>query len=278
MMIQPIRTTLPALKDIKNVDYTQAKTKADKFAQMISEHAKPKTINEESTALNINDQYNNTDNIEIQPDENDKYIETDANKLSFPDPKDPRAKANKFIKQIDKEEYSSKDFEQIGFVQIEDKKVKSDLPLPKINIKDTKEISFKNEIIDNIRELPIKQNFKTTFLSKLDNYLKSHPIKPNDNVDDVTTDFLGKVINETIHNLIENAEFLESTLNLEISPDTSKLQLEFFEKLRSIITDLDKSLIEVKKRSEAKKADSKVEVKIKRFDMRDLKTVQNRKI
>jgi hypothetical protein len=283
-MIQSIKPTLPSLKDIKNVDYVQSKTKADKFAQIISEHAQVKPIDNNISSLRENDKYIDSDNnIEITTDKIDEYIpntqetKNEPNRLNFP--LSSKTTAHKFIQQIKTEEYKTDDFNQINFVDIEDsnKKLKT-LSLPKIGVKDIKEISFKNEVNEHINNLPLPKNLIDKIRVSLINNINSNNINFSSEPKKATNDLLGQIINERTKDLIKSAEELEGLLNLELTGEISNIELNFFEKLREIISSLDKALYDNYKKSDDLKKDSKVEVKIKRFDIRDLKNISNKKI
>ncbi|MFN8575584.1 MAG: hypothetical protein U0354_01880 [Candidatus Sericytochromatia bacterium] len=285
-MIQSIRTTLPSINDIKNVDYIQSKTKADKFAQIISEHTQVKENNENNFALKENDKFiDSNETIEIISDEIDKYTSTpkesefNPNKLSFP--ANTKTTAHKFVQQLKAEEYSPSEFNEISFVEIDDsKKLKTPSLLPKVSISNINELTLKKDVINNINQLNLPKGLINKIISSFNEKNKTNSIGDisNSNSNDVTNDLLGDIIRERTLELINNAEELEALLNLDIPNDTLKAQVSFFEKLRSINLELDKALNENYKKIDSLKNDSKVDIKIKRFDVRELKNFTNKKI
>lgn len=286
-MIQNIKPTLPSLKDIKTVDYITSKTKADKFAQIISEHAQIKENNTNTSTLKDNDKFiDSSETIEIVSEKVDKYTsipkesEFNPNKLSFPT--NAKTTAHKFVQQIKSEEYNPSEFNEIGFVEIDDsKKLKTPSLLPKVNINNINELALKKEVVDNINQLPLPKGLINKIVSSFNEKSKVNNLNINLNtssVKEVTNDLLGDIIREKIQELVNSTEELEALLNLDIPSDTIKSQLSFFEKLRSINSDLDKALNENYKKIDALKNDSKVDVKIKRFDVRDLKNFTNKRL
>ncbi len=265
MSIQPIIRNA-----MSNVSYETTKTKASLFTQRIN--ILPN--NQESSPIREN--INNIDHIKTSESNTSHYESSsiNPNELSFPSSK---TTAHKFVKQL-ANSLPSQNNSEFSFVDIGNSNDKINVQskaseptkpneLRKINLKDIGKVDIKNQVSEIIFNLSIKEDLKSSLLENLNS---DKSIINSTNPKEILNDLISDMANLTIKKLIENADLAESLIDLSIKPNF-KIEVAFFEKLRIIITDLDQALRQLHHEVDKKSKDSKIEIKINRFDPRDLK-------
>ncbi|MBC7474639.1 MAG: hypothetical protein H7263_10135 [Candidatus Sericytochromatia bacterium] len=265
MSIQPI-----IRNKISNVSYESTKTKASLFTQRIN------VLPNNQEASPIRENINNIDHTKTFESNTSHYESSliDPNELSFPSSK---TTAHKFVKQLN-DALPSQNNSEFSFVDISNSNDKTNNQskvidptksneLRKINLKDIDKIDIKNQVSEMIFYLSVKEDFKDILSENLNS---DKFIINGTNPQDILNDLISDMANLTIKKLIESADLAESLIDLSIEP-SFKIEIAFFEKLRSIITDLDQALRQLYQEVEKKSKDSKIEIKINRFDPKDLK-------
>lgn len=132
-----------------------------------------------------------------------------------------------------------------------------------------------NAKLDSIVNMP--SELKNQLVKIIEALLNSD--NPIGTADNLINDGIEQVFDSTLNDLYKKADMAFDLLDFSFdNTEVNNLQIAFFEKLREIVVNLDKSLREIQKQVEAKKKDSKVEIKIKRFDLKDLKKFTNKKV
>jgi hypothetical protein len=235
--LDPTKSSAPA-----SLYYETAKTKANKFVEKMADvTGTPKSIPARDSFDNTKShppvsKPNITDKLEF----NVRKLETQENiekavEISFPTPK---TTAHKFVQQF-------------GTV-VE----KPDTNAKKVEVSHRMDNLIKNpELRSKMQEKLIKAINNSEFLS--------------DKTEVIISNVANSILAEMVDELIKNADLAEAMLDLSFSPDI-KLDLALINKFKEILGELDKALKEVIELQAKKKKESKVDIPIKRFDIRDI--------
>lgn len=260
-----------SIGDISNIPikYIPAKTRADKFVEKLNlSESSSKTI----TNIKFTEEINTSDKFNEDP------AQLLLSKVSKNFEK-PYSATNMGVKTTAKNKleliekgFLEKELSGFGFVEIEEETTTPITNIISDNIpkaQDIKRMSFINKLNTEIDTFNFKGNIKDTVLKKILQNIGNLTYKEDPK--EVVVDYLEIALNETIADLIKGAELAESMINFGFTSNID-LELNFLSKLREVITQLENSIKEVQKLEESKKKESKVEVKIKRFDIRDIQS------
>lgn len=280
MSISPIFRNIST----SNIEYKQAKTKADNFVTRINQ------------SINSNQELENSINESIIEEEQVSTFslqETEPNKLKFDISKikkevaidtpsgvsyaNSKTTAHNFKQQLENS-YNDENNAEFNFTDLGLEEPETDFnevssilseDLPKAS--DIKKLSITNKLNNFIESSNIQESGASILRARLNSLFETRALS-SINENSVIPDIVNDSLEETVSQLIENAEVAESLLNLSTIPTSDGNLIKLLEKFREIITTLDKAVRELEKEVEQKKKDSKVEIKIKRFDIRDIQT------
>lgn len=257
--------------------YVSPKTKAsDRFLELISDvKSKSPTDNElKFVDLDTKDEYEKNKPVKITAEKKETYVPKDFGKVnSFEFNMKTKPEASNFVNQVKnnlKETNETPLIEGIKNTKSIDDNFIDPKTIKLMSLK--KSVNSKLELMNMPSQMKNKLSQIIELLLKSNNYIN----KP---ADELINDALEEVFDSSADDLYKQADLAFELLDLSFdNSEISSLQIAFFEKLREIVVNLDKSLREIQKQVEAKKKDSKVEIKIKRFDIKDLKKFTNKKV
>lgn len=267
-----------------NIEYKQAKTKADSFVNRINqsinsnqdiESKANQKIIEEGQVSTFSIQENDPNKLKFDISKIKKEVAIDSpSGVSYANSK---TTAHNFKQQLENS-YNDENTNEFNFTDLGLEEPETDFNqvssilsdnLPKAS--DIKRLSITNRLNNFIENSNIQESGASLLRTKLNSLFETKALS-SINENSVIPDIVNESLEETVKNLIENAELAESLLDLSITPTSDGSLIRLLEKFREIITTLDKTVRELEKEVEQKKKDSKVEIKIKRFDIRDIQT------
>lgn len=265
--------------------YISPKTKAaDRFLEFISDnHLKKVESTLKFVDLDTKDEYDKDIHIEAlghdhthHEDENDQPItHKDLEKVnSFEFNIKTKSDANNFVNQV-KNNLSIKEKLELADVTKNTKYIDDNF----IDPKSIKLMSLKKAVNTNLNSIKAPSTIKNLLEKIIESLFSSDNSIIDKKPEEIISIAVNRVSTDLLDELTKQADLAFDLIDFSFNNgELGDLEVAFFEKLRKIITDLDKGLREIQRQVEAKKKDSKVEIKIKRFDIKDLEKYINKKI
>lgn len=265
--------------------YISPKTKAaDRFLEFISDnHLKKVESTLKFVDLDTKDEYDKDIHIEAlghdhthHEDENDQPItHKDLEKVnSFEFNIKTKSDANNFVNQV-KNNLSIKEKLELADVTKNTKYIDDNF----IDPKSIKLMSLKKAVNTNLNSIKAPSTIKNLLEKIIESLFSSDNSIIDKKPEEIISIAINRVSTDLLDELTKQADLAFDLIDFSFNNgELGDLEVAFFEKLRKIITDLDKGLREIQRQVEAKKKDSKVEIKIKRFDVKDLEKYINKKI
>lgn len=266
---------------INTATYISPKTKAsDRFLEFISDnHLKKVESTLKFVDLDTKDEYDKDLHLEIldhaHEDKDDTAItHKDLEKVnSFEFNVKTKSDANNFVNQV-KNNLSINEKLEFSDVIKNTKYIDDNF----IDPKSIKLMSLKKAVTNNLNSIKAPTSIKNLLEKIIESLFNSDNSIFDKKPEEIISIAVNRVSTNLLDELTKQADLAFDLIDFTFNNgELGDLEVAFFEKLRKIITDLDKGLREIQKQVEAKKKDSKVEIKIKRFDIKDLEKYINKK-